>query len=437
MNAPAIKPPLRRGACPGLSSPMPTGDGLLVRLLPIGTIPVAAVAELCKAARRHGNGIIEVTARGSIQVRGLRPASAPRFAAVIAQLGITAAEGIAVHTSPLCGLDPDEILNAEKLATALRRALAEHALAARLAPKISVVIDGGGALGLDALSADVRLRAELKRGQAVFAVNMGGDSAGATPIGFVAPENTVSAATRLLEVIARHGRDARARDMIDNEGIEPFRRPIHDLLLTPGGGHPELDSRLRVNERTSVFGAHRLRDGSFACGVGLAFGHADASSLAQLAKAAAAAGAHGLRTAPGRVVLAIRVAPGALQAFAAEAERLGFIASADDPRRVVVACAGAPICASAHIATRAMAPSIAAMVAPHRKGPHTVHLSGCAKGCAHPAAATLTIVGTPAGCALIADGSARDDPRAIVPAAELPAAIAGLTQPAQRGDSHD
>ena len=71
MTALAINRSQRRGACPGLSAPMPTGDGLLVRLLPIGTIPLAAFAQLCAAARREGNGIIEVTGRGSIQVRGL------------------------------------------------------------------------------------------------------------------------------------------------------------------------------------------------------------------------------------------------------------------------------------------------------------------------------------------------------------------------------
>jgi len=32
----------RRGACPGLSAPMPTGDGLLVRLMPAEPIPLDA-----------------------------------------------------------------------------------------------------------------------------------------------------------------------------------------------------------------------------------------------------------------------------------------------------------------------------------------------------------------------------------------------------------
>ena len=56
--------PERRGVCPGLSRPLPTGDGLLVRLMPTGTIALDAFAALCAAAQRHGNGIIEITARG-------------------------------------------------------------------------------------------------------------------------------------------------------------------------------------------------------------------------------------------------------------------------------------------------------------------------------------------------------------------------------------
>ena len=75
----------RRGTCPALSTPMPTGDGWLVRLLPIGTIGLDAFAALCDAAQAHGNGVVEVTGRGSIQVRGLTPDSAPRFAAAAAR----------------------------------------------------------------------------------------------------------------------------------------------------------------------------------------------------------------------------------------------------------------------------------------------------------------------------------------------------------------
>jgi precorrin-3B synthase len=143
MTALAINRSQRRGACPGLSAPMPTGDGLLVRLLPIGTIPLAAFAQLCAAARREGNGIVEVTGRGSIQVRGLNAGSAPRFADAVAALGIAAGDGVLVLSNALAGLDAEEILDASALAADLRRALTRTSLTARLAPKVSVAVDGG------------------------------------------------------------------------------------------------------------------------------------------------------------------------------------------------------------------------------------------------------------------------------------------------------
>ena len=53
-----------------------------------------------------------------------------------------------------------------------------------------------------------------------------------------------------------------------------------------------------------------------------------------------------------------------------------------------------------------------------------IHISGCAKGCAHPGPAALTVVGTAAGCALITNGSAGDKADIFVQTRELPDAIA-------------
>ena len=158
MNAPMDRS-MRRGACPGLSAPMATGDGLLARLTPAGsTIALDAFAGLCGAARTHGNGIVEITSRGSIQIRGLSAASAPLFAAEVASLGIEASDGIPVVTDPLAGLTDADIFDAHALAAALRKALAAAPFASRLSAKVSVAIDGGAALHLDALAADIRLR---------------------------------------------------------------------------------------------------------------------------------------------------------------------------------------------------------------------------------------------------------------------------------------
>ena len=132
---------LRRGACPGLSAPMPTGDGLLVRFVPADAMALDAFTELCAAARAHGNGIIEVTSRGSIQVRGLTPASAPLFATDVARLAIAAADGVAVLAGPL----PDDDERSSMPANSpLSCAARWREAVSRLAPKVSVVVDGGG-----------------------------------------------------------------------------------------------------------------------------------------------------------------------------------------------------------------------------------------------------------------------------------------------------
>jgi precorrin-3B synthase len=121
--------------------------------------------------------------------------------------------------------------------------------------------------------------------------------------------------------------------------------------------------------------------------------------------------------------------------MAAAAERLGFVVHADDARRSVFACAGAPICSSAHIAARAMAPRVAEIAASRLGTDFDIHISGCAKGCAHSKQAALTIVGTANGCAMIAGGRPGGVPFATVPTDELPEAIARFADASRREGS--
>jgi precorrin-3B synthase len=410
---------------------MPTGDGLLVRLMPTGTISLAAFAQLCAAARRYGNGIVEITSRGNIQIRGLNETSAAPFAAAVAALDIAAEDGVPIYCNPLAGIDAEEIFDAQALAADLRRTLARRSIAAKLGAKVSVAIDGGGALNLNGLAADVRLRAEPINGGVALRVGVGGDGAGGADLGLVSTGDGVTAALLLLDVLAKRGGDVRARDILIADGMAPFRSALASV-----NGSCALPLPVRKRQTHDPIGVHGLRDGSFACGIGLAFGHAVSESLLQLADAAAAACAYGLRAAAARTLMTIGLTKETSASFAAVAERLGFIVRAEDPRRHIVACAGAPICASAHIASRALAPLIADRVGRQMGARSTIHISGCAKGCAHPAAAALTVVGTPDGCALIADGRCQDTPFAAVTTLEMPAALAKYIREQKREGRH-
>lgn len=428
MTAPTRTIPPRRGACPGLSAPMSTGDGLLTRFAPIGTIALAAFKRLCAAARTYGNGIVEVTARGNIQIRGLSGGSARQFADEIAALDIAAQDGVPIHYNPLSGIDADEILDVTPLAFELRRILAQRPAATSLNAKVSVAIDGGAKLSLARVAADIRLTAQSMNGKTLLRVAAGGDDASAVDLGFVAPDNAAEVAWRLLGLLAERGHHARACDIIAAEGAAIFREVLsmHPALRwtpAPADAGQIRHDRNELCHNAPVIALHRLRDGSLACGIGLPFGHAETGALEQLADAAALAGACGLRAAPDRALLAIGLTEQAAADFVAAAEQLNFVTRADDPRRRVLACAGAPLCASAYLATRALAPQIAAAAAPHLAGDFTIHISGCAKGCAHPAAAALTVVGTAGDCALVANGSTHDASFAAMPVNDLPAAI--------------
>lgn len=414
----------RRGHCPGLAVPMATGDGLLARLMPGAPVPLDAMAALCAAARTHGNGIIEVTARGSLQVRGLTADSAALFATEVAALGVAAQEGVAVIASgDGC---------ADLLASQLRHAIATANLT--LSPKVSVIVDGGGAFHLDGLSADVRLRAvEAGPGQRSvierFHLGLGchrgdgtaraggSDDAATTWLGMVAPEATVAAVTAILTILAAHGPAMRIADVVARDGVAAFG--------AVGGIAPAAAPPPRMP--AEVIGLHAIRDGASALAIGFAFGQTHADALLLLLGAAARVGVRAVRPAPGRAMLLDGVPTASARDLIVTAEQQGFVVRGDDPRRRIAACPGGPACASGLIPARTLAATLAPLVAAVAGGNGAVvHVSGCSKGCAHPAPARLTVVGAPQGCAVIRDGCAGDAPHHYADPARLSGEIERL-----------
>ena len=438
----------RRGACPALSAPMLTGDGLLVRLATAGEAfqPAAALA-LCEAADRHGNGLVEITARGNFQIRGLTADSAAALASDIAALELGLRDGVPVETNPLAGLDPTATANAAPLARAIREAVDGTDLAARLAPKVSVVVDGGGMNGLSALSADVRITA-VRNGKAeAWLISTGSDASAATPLGIAVNDAAAQAATlAILDVLAAKGSSARARDLAAAEfdGLSASLVSQRSLAppsvlpdISPSGGEigyrmdvrrsPAAQSRLRAGGRpisplegersgrteggTSAEpmandGPIPLSDGRFALCVALPFGSIRAIELTEFLDEARQHATE-LRFAPGRAALLLCNSEAAALAIRDIAEKAGLITSASDPRARIFACPGSTGCASGHIAAREIAAAVARELGDSEDADFQLHISGCPKGCAHPAPASLTLVGTEHGPLVVENGAAR------------------------------
>lgn len=376
MNAPL----LRRGECPTLAAPMQTGDGLLARLNPVdGGLTPSQLIDLAEAAGRHGNGILEVTQRGSLQIRGLSEESALLLSAEVDGLGIAVRTGVPVEISQLAGLDPAEIADPRPLASAIRHGISAAGLEKRLGPKVSVVVDGGGRSMLETVAADIRLTAV---GDGRWQVAIAGDAAMARVIDDVAEPKAAKAALDLLSQIAELGLTGRGRNL-----------QTAPLLISPPEGQ-----MAGLPEGGAI---HELTDGRSAAFAALSFGQIEAPALAGLVRAVAEIGASEIRLAPRRTLVFLCPSETSAAAVLAVARSADLITEDSDPRASIAACAGAPACASGHIPARALAASIA----PDLSAPFNLHVSGCAKRCAKANHDGLTLLGTPGGVDLVLEGS--------------------------------
>lgn len=402
----------RRGACPALSAPMLTGDGLLVRLNPVaGEISPTALIGLCQSALRHGNGIVEVTARGSIQIRGLTTDSAALLAAEVDALGIAVRTGVPVDTSPLAGIDPTEVADPSPLAEAIRAAISEANLAPRLGPKVSVVVDGRGQIDLVAIIGDVRL---VAIDGSCWHLSVAGDQVNATPVAVLTHHAGIKATLGILSLIADLGRSARARDL-----------PVEEIRRVAGPADDSISEPPRVTD-SSAIGILPLADSCRALGVGLPFGQVRAEALIDFCEAAMELGATGIRPAPARTILVMSLSQAACEALRDKAKALGLVTDLADPRTRIAACPGAPACASGMIAARDVAAEIARDLGQNLDPTLSLHISGCAKGCAHPGTAALTIVGDEKGAAFVVGGTAKGLPAAYTAGYEAARGVSRL-----------
>ena len=92
----------------------------------------------------------------------------------------------------------------------------------------------------------------------------------------------------------------------------------------------------------------------------------------------------------------------------------GLVLDADDPRLLVSACIGSAGCGSGRTDARADARALL------RLGVRaaSIHVSGCAKGCAHPGPAALTLVGEAMQDGAGVYGLVRDGPASHTPQAD-------------------
>jgi precorrin-3B synthase len=390
----------RRGWCPGVRRPMATGDGLLVRLHPFaGRVSADQARLIAQAASEHGNGHLDITARGNLQIRGVRDATYPALLAHFEREGLAEPEGDGPHRltvlSPLAGLDPLDRCDAFALARDIER---KADAVKNLPAKFFVTVDGGGTLPLNNLGADLHLVAIAEDVLAFGVPSPSGlhwigtadlsrapDAVHAILIGFTEMRHMGrSTARRLREITPELMRELTMRAAL-GPTVAPLRRPAAFRA-----GVIPLDSRQAVL-------------------LALPFGRCGSRQLAQAAAWSERFGNGEIRLSFTRSILLPGIADGHVPALIDEATLAGFITDASDPRLSLSACPGRPDCGSAFTTAPADALRLAEACPELLRGGASLHVSGCPKGCAHPGKADLTLVGRPDGrYDVVPDGSTRD-----------------------------
>lgn len=411
-----IQPFSRRGVCPALSAPMQTGDGLLSRVAFTGYVSPQDFATLCTLASRYGNGLVDITARGGLQFRGLTAQSATELERDVLQLGLPIRQGLAVETSPLAGIDQTAIADTRHIVSRIRMSAEKLGLHDRLAAKMSVIVDGGGHVSLGDLLADIRLKAVTLNGEIFWQLMLGAAETKALKAGLLRQEHAAPVVIDLLSHLATIGPDARGRDL----DLSTVRAVCAERLL-------DHDVDFSPQIAPLPYGLMALGDGFFAVGLAPAFGQISAVSLASLFQQATVLGVANVRPGPSHsLIFCGREAD--CEALLACAATAGFVTMARDPRSAIAVCPGAPACGSAFMPTHTLADHAATECAALLDGSFTLHLSGCAKGCAHPSPALLAFHGSAEGLAFGLSARVGDPPTAILPIDAQKAALSRLAQ---------
>jgi precorrin-3B synthase len=336
-------------------------------------------------AQELGSGIIDLTSRANLQIRGV--AEAPPETGHEAVLARLLALGL-LPDDPALEMRRNILLPFDWVAGDDSHVIAQE-LVARLAElpempaKAGYAVDAGLMPVLQACSADFRVERGISGGLILRAD-------GAAMGRAVSRDTAVSAILEMAEWFVASG------------GIENRRMGKHLQ-------HASLPDAWMTEAPAQA--VDRVQPGAHTLGqvLAVAFGQIDAARLIALMEQS---GAEALRVTPWRMFL--------LEGGHA-VEAADFISDARDPLLRIDACPGAPFCAASTVDTRALALAIAA------KTTGAVHISGCAKGCAHPRAAQTTLVGRDGLFDLVRDGAPWDEPVLTgLPTTEIPHRIGDL-----------
>ncbi|WP_144961474.1 precorrin-3B synthase [Pseudomonas oryzihabitans] len=376
----------RPSACPGLLRIVPARDGGLCRVkLPGGRLTAAQARAIAAASTRWASGVLELTNRANLQLRGVRQDGAAALVAELQAAGLGPADPAAddvrnLLLSPSAGRDPQQLRDVRPLAAELLALLEGDRRLHGLSAKFALQLDGGEALARLDHPHDVWLSARAEG----YVLGLAGTPLD-IPVGLIAPGQEVATVARLLHrfLDLAGPEQHRMRQLLAQRPLAELLADLDlDLLPVPPSLRAPADTALRL-------GSHQQRQTGFNwVGAQPALGRLPAKSLATVADLAEHHGNGDLHLTPWQGLLLPDVPVDQASELLAALKLLDLTTDPAAPLARLVACTGSQGCAKGRADTKGDALRLAERLPAGVE----VHLSGCPRSCALAGQAPHTLL---------------------------------------------
>jgi precorrin-3B synthase len=386
--------------CPGVLHAVPAKDGLLFRVrVPGGLIEANQLRTIADLSRGFADGTIEITSRANLQLRAIRNQDFNHIVETISSAGLLPSQQHDrvrnIVTSPIAGLDGDELIDPRPLVHELDRRLRADTLFVNLHPKFSFAIHGGPRR-FSRDNDDISLEAVGLNATPYIRFSFGGTCSGFVVKRDDAVDCMLAAAKMCIGLAKESSLPVRAKTVGTIPGA--MKRIVDALshLLTPS---PVLPPSRFINE--ALLGIYpTAQSGRVSIIPSVPLGRLTPDQAHYLADAANEWEGD-LRLAPWRGVVLGSIPKNAVDSIVGRLDSMGLSCDARDGFRGIAVCAGSDGCDASLADVRGDAASLAQRLLGHdAPSGWTVNLSGCEKKCGRRHGATAELVAGPSGYTL-------------------------------------
>jgi precorrin-3B synthase len=386
--------------CPGILHAVQAKDGLLMRIrVPGGLIEANQLRTVASLSHHFAEGTIEITSRANFQLRAIRNRDLPHMIESISSAGLLPSPQHDrvrnIVTSPIAGLDGEEIVDTRPLIHDLDRRLRAESVFANLHPKFSFAIHGGGRR-FSRENDDISLEAVGLNLAPCFRLSVGGVCSGLVVKLDDAVDCMLAAAKICIGLANESSIPVRGKLVATIPGaMKRIVESLSHLLTQSPATHP---SRPVDEAPLGIYSTTQPDRVSIIPSVPL--GRLSAEQAIGLADAADEWGGD-LRLAPWRGVVLGSIPNGAVDKIVGRLDSMGLSCDGRDGFFGIAACAGITGCDASLADVRADAAALALRLS-GRTAPSgwTVNLSGCEKQCAQRNGAAAQLIAGPLGYTL-------------------------------------